>query len=114
MGLISNRQGRSGGLISEYSAAGPRAHGEQMERMKGIHDLLPKEDRTLFDRAWELTRKTHESDFTFYLPGMIRYGSMRGRYPALSLTGDRCQLQCEHCKGLLLEPMIPADTPEAL
>ena len=85
-----------------------------MERMKGIHDLVPKEDRALFDRAWELTRKTHENHFTFYLPGMIRYGSMRGRYPALSLTGDRCQLQCEHCKGILLEPMIPADTPEAL
>ena len=85
-----------------------------MQRTKGIHDLLPKEDRDLFNRAWEITRKNHESDFTFYLPGMIRYGSIRGRYPALSLTGDRCELQCEHCKGLLLKPMIPADTPEAL
>ena len=114
MGLINNRQGRSGGLLSEYSAALPRCHGEEMQRTKGIHDLLPKEDRDLFDRAWEITRKNHESDFTFYLPGMIRYGSIRGRYPALSLTGDRCQLQCEHCKGLLLEPMIPAASPEAL
>ena len=85
-----------------------------MQRMKGIHDFLPKEDRDLFDRAWELARKNYGNNFTFYLPGMIRYGSMRGYYPALSLTGDKCQLQCEHCKGLLLEPMIPATTPEAL
>jgi uncharacterized radical SAM superfamily protein len=85
-----------------------------MQRAKHIQDLMPKEERDLFDRAWELTRKNHGSDFTFYLPGMIRYGSVRGRYPALSLTGTRCQLQCEHCKGLLLEPMIQATTPEAL
>jgi len=114
MGLINNRQACSSGLISEYSAARPRGYGKAMQRTKGIHDLLPKEERGLFDRAWEITRKNHGSDFTFYLPGMIRYGNMRGRYPALSLTGDRCQLQCEHCKGLLLEPMIPAATPEAL
>ena len=85
-----------------------------MQRTKSIQDLLPKGERDLFNRAWELTRKNHGSDFTFYLPGMIRYGSIRGRYPALSLTGNRCQLQCEHCKGLLLEPMIRAATPEAL
>ena len=85
-----------------------------MQRAKHIQGLLSKGERDLFDRAWELTRGNHGSDFTFYLPGMIRYGSMRGRYPALSLTGTRCQMQCEHCKGLLLEPMIQAATPEAL
>ena len=85
-----------------------------MQRTKGIHDFLLEEDRDLFNGAWEITRENHGNDFTFYLPGMIRYGNMRGCYPALSLTGDTCQLQCEHCKGLLLEPMIPAATPEAL
>ena len=85
-----------------------------MKQAKHIQDLPPKGERDLFNRAWELTRENHGSDFTFYLPGMIRYGSIRGRYPALSLTGTRCQMQCEHCKGLLLEPMIQATTPEAL
>jgi uncharacterized radical SAM superfamily protein len=85
-----------------------------MQRRNDTQELLAKEDRDFFDRAWEVARKYHGSDFTFYLPGMIRYGSVRGRYPALSLTGVRCELQCEHCKGLLLEPMIPATTPEAL
>ena len=85
-----------------------------MQRVKDIDSRIPERDRELFDRAWKLTREHHGDCFTFYLPGMIRYGDVRGLYPAISLTGNRCQLQCEHCKGLLLEPMIPAPTADAL
>jgi len=81
---------------------------------KGSDNKIQKKDRDLFDRAWNVTRENHGSNFIFYLPGMIRYGKMRGLYPALSLTGDRCQLLCEHCKGLLLKPMIKATDPETL
>jgi uncharacterized radical SAM superfamily protein len=81
---------------------------------KDIDSRIPERDRELFDRAWKVTRENHGDYFTFYLPGMIRYGDKRGLYPALSLTGSRCQLQCEHCKGLLLKPMIPAPTPDVL
>jgi len=83
--------------------------------MKKDSDIrIQKRDRGLFDQAWNVTRENHGNNFTFYLPGMIRYGKMRGLYPALSLTGDRCQLLCEHCKGLLLQPMIEAGDPETL
>lgn len=75
---------------------------------------IPERDRDLFDHAWKVTRQEHGDHFTFYLPGMIRYGHMRGLYPTLSLTGPRCRLLCEHCKGLLLVPMIAATTPKAL
>jgi uncharacterized radical SAM superfamily protein len=81
---------------------------------KDSENRIQKKDRDLFDQAWNVTRENHGSNFTFYLPGMIRYGKMRGLYPALSLTGDRCQLLCEHCKGLLLKPMIEAGDPETL
>jgi len=81
---------------------------------KGSDNIIQKKDRDLFDQAWNVTRESHGSNFTFYLPGMIRYGKLRGLYPALSLTGDRCQLLCEHCKGLLLKPMIKATSPETL
>ncbi|MBW2002029.1 MAG: radical SAM protein [Deltaproteobacteria bacterium] len=81
---------------------------------KDSDNRIQKKDRDLFDQAWNITRENHGSSFTFYLPGMIRYGKMRGLYPALSLTGDRCQLLCEHCKGLLLKPMIKAEDPETL
>jgi len=81
---------------------------------KDSDNRIQKKDRDLFDQAWNITRENHGSNVTFYLPGMIRYGKMRGLYPALSLTEDRCQLLCEHCKGLLLKPMIKAGDPETL
>lgn len=75
---------------------------------------LSPEDRELFHAAWETARAHHGREFTFYLPGMIRYGKERGLYPAVSITGDRCALQCEHCRGKLLEPMLKAEDPVLL
>jgi uncharacterized radical SAM superfamily protein len=72
------------------------------------------EDERLFERAFQETRAKHGTEITFYLPGMIRYESLAGRYPAVSLTGDRCELQCEHCKGRLLTPMIQVTEPDDL
>lgn len=81
---------------------------------KDSYKKIQKKDRHLFDRAWNVARENHGNNFTFYLPGMIRYGNMRGLYPTLSLTGNNCQLLCEHCKGLLLKPMIKASNPKTL
>ena len=72
------------------------------------------EDRPLFRAAWEKARDNFGEEFTFYLPGMIRYGNQRGRYPAVSVTGKSCELMCEHCRGRLLEPMIQIEAPEEL
>ena len=33
---------------------------------------------------------------------------------AISITGARCKLQCDHCKAKILEPMISAESPEEL
>jgi lipoyl synthase len=76
--------------------------------------ILRTEDRALFREAWRLTRKYHGDTLDVYLPGMIRYGDLRGRYPAVSITGDRCRLLCDHCRGRLLEPMIKAQNPDDL
>lgn len=51
---------------------------------------------------------------TFFLPGMFIQNGLSGKYPAVSITGSRCDLMCDHCQGKLLEPMIPADNPAAL
>jgi lipoyl synthase len=75
---------------------------------------LSPDDRELLQAAWDTTRKELGNDFTFYLPGMIRYGRTRGRYPAVSITGSRCDLLCEHCKGRLLQPMIQVPDPSEL
>ena len=81
--------------------------------MAGELSLSPH-DQPLFQTAWETARAKHGSALTFYLPGMIRCGRERGRYPAVSLTGNRCDLLCEHCKGRLLEPMIQVHEPAEL
>ena len=44
--------------------------------------------------------------FTVYRPGRA--------YPGLSVTGNRCALQCKHCQGRYLRGMLPADSPERL
>jgi lipoyl synthase len=50
---------------------------------------------------------------TFFLPGMFIQNGLSGNYPAVSITGSRCDLMCDHCQGKLLETMIPADDPKA-
>ena len=75
---------------------------------------MTSEDERLLEQAFRETRANHGAEITFYLPGMIRYENLRGRYPAISVTGTRCELQCEHCKGLLLDPMIQVTEPNDL
>jgi hypothetical protein len=75
---------------------------------------MTSEDERLFEQAFRETRANHGAEITFYLPGMIRYENQRGRYPAISVTGSQCELQCEHCKGRLLNPMIQVTEPNEL
>lgn len=51
---------------------------------------------------------------TFYLPGMFRIDGETGRYPALSITGSSCALNCDHCGARILETMINVSSPEQL
>jgi len=41
-------------------------------------------------------------------------GCGRNAFPAFSITGGACALDCDHCKAKILEPMIPATRPEIL
>lgn len=56
----------------------------------------------------------------FYAPSFKTYASSEiaacggSAWPAVSVTGAECKLQCDHCKGRLLESMIPARRPEDL
>jgi hypothetical protein len=38
----------------------------------------------------------------------------KNSFPAVSVTGNKCKLQCDHCKARVLEGMVPAETPEEL
>jgi uncharacterized radical SAM superfamily protein len=41
-------------------------------------------------------------------------GCGRNAFPAFSITGGACALDCDHCRAKILEPMIPATRPEEL
>lgn len=56
----------------------------------------------------------------FYTPTFKTFSSSeisgcgKSVWPAVSITAGDCKLQCDHCKAKILEPMLPARTPEAL
>jgi len=70
-------------------------------------------------QAWEVRRAHHPDVLRFAVPGAKRYQTEHyannpHRFASISLTGRRCGLQCEHCRGRLLVGMLPATTPQAL
>ena len=75
---------------------------------------------TLFKRAYSLRRKHFPDVIYFYAPGMVHFDTFFHkavnpyRFPALSVTGRTCYLNCEHRKGKLLENMIPVTDPDDL
>lgn len=50
----------------------------------------------------------------FHVPGFKSCSLGCGNWPAISITGSDCKLQCDHCKGRILAPMTPARTPDEL
>jgi len=41
-------------------------------------------------------------------------GCSRNAFPAFSVTAAGCALMCDHCQAKILDPMIPATSPEML
>lgn len=56
----------------------------------------------------------------FYAPTIKRYETdeyVNKRYPffvPVSVTGTKCRLNCDHCRGIILESMYEAQDPESL
>jgi len=80
------------------------------------------EDISFDDSIIDKLQQTPRSDnlINFYTPSFKAYSSTElascggNAWPAVSITGADCKLQCDHCKAAILEPMIPARTPEEL
>src|SRR4030043_1200425 len=67
--------------------------------------------------AFRLRKAHFGNELTFSIPGTVSYHDdtlplQRDRFAAISVTGSHCDLRCAHCKGKLLESMIPAEDPE--
>jgi uncharacterized radical SAM superfamily protein len=59
-------------------------------------------------------------DIRFSTPTFKAYSSCelegcgKNSFPAFSVTAGGCALMCDHCQAKILEPMIPATSPEML
>jgi uncharacterized radical SAM superfamily protein len=67
--------------------------------------------------AFRIRKVQFGNELTFSIPNIVSYHlsnstSQEERFAAISVTGRHCELQCGHCKGILLESMIPAEDPE--
>ena len=60
-------------------------------------------------RALRLSTPTFKSYATSEVAGCSK-----NSFPAFSVTAGACALDCDHCQAKILEPMIPATSPEML
>ena len=65
-------------------------------------------------RARESSWQQFGKKIAFYLPGMFVLNKVKGKYPAISITGNECALKCDHCQGKILKSMLQTATPEKL
>jgi uncharacterized radical SAM superfamily protein len=82
-----------------------------------INDLIKLPLAELQSEAFRIRKAHYGNELTFSIPGTVSYHdptlpSHQDRFPAISVTGSHCDLRCGHCKGKLLESMIPAEDPE--
>ncbi len=82
-----------------------------------IQHLIQTPLKELQAEACRIRNAHFGNELTFSIPGTISYHdhtlpSQKEKFAAISVTGRHCTLGCEHCKGKLLESMIPAKDPE--
>lgn len=91
---------------------------ESIEPLEGV-GLAPRLVAEMETRFGKL-RGERAGRVNFYTPTFKAYatseisGCGKSAWPAVSITGGDCKLQCDHCKAKILEPMIAARTPQAL
>jgi len=94
---------------------------DTLTRVDALEDL-PFDTRLVeeLERRWTRLDGSSSSRIHFYTPTFKSFQSSelsdcgKSAWPAVSITGGDCKLQCDHCKAKILEPMIPARTPDDL
>jgi uncharacterized radical SAM superfamily protein len=86
---------------------------------KAIKELKSLPLEVLLKRSWEIRSKNFEPTLHISVPSAKTYISdhyknKRDKFVNISITGTKCELNCEHCKRKLLQSMIPAEDPETL
>ncbi len=92
------------------------AWSEILEQVEPLEDLAF--DQALIERL--TARERTLPPIHFYTPTFKSFesreikGCGKSAWPAVSITGGDCKLNCDHCKAKILEPMISARSPEDL
>lgn len=94
---------------------------DTIQRIEALEDMgLDSALISEMEQRWQGITNPEKQRINFYTPTFKAYQTSeisdcgKNAWPAVSITGSECKLQCDHCKAKILEPMIPATTPEAL
>src|SRR5512134_1494615 len=77
-------------------------------------------DAALIGEFERFAPQVRARDIRFSTPTFKAYSSCemegcgKSAFPAFSVTAGGCALMCDHCQAKILEPMIPATSPEML
>ncbi|HET7365184.1 MAG TPA: radical SAM protein [Burkholderiales bacterium] len=92
-----------------------------LERLRTVEELEDAMlDASLVAEFERSAARVIERPIRFSTPTFKAYSScdMQGcgknSFPAFSVTAGGCALMCDHCQAKILEPMIPATSPEML
>jgi uncharacterized radical SAM superfamily protein len=91
---------------------------EKVAALEALEDA-PLE-RALVDELERAAPRAAGRAIRFSTPTFKAYSSCemegcgKNSFPAFSVTAGGCALNCDHCQAKILEPMIPATSPEAL
>jgi len=92
-----------------------------MQQLAGLEELEDAQfDRALLAECEREAGLVSERPIRFSTPTFKAYSSCelsgcgKNSFPAFSVTAGACALMCEHCQAKILEPMIPAMSPEML
>ena len=88
--------------------------------MKKVMEYLEEWERKrneLIDLARELSWRNFGKRIFFFTPSFAPHENGVGGtdvFPSISITGEFCSLNCDHCGGILLRTMKPALSPSDL
>ena len=90
-----------------------------LSNAENISNLQTKELPWLLDKAWSLRTAEFPDELVVSAPGAKTYitehhSNKRNTFVNISVTGNDCALNCEHCKGSLLDSMNHASNPKEL
>ena len=87
--------------------------------MQEINYLKSLDLDDLLDKSWDIRKKNFSSLLSVSTPSQKTYISefhknKKNAFVNISVTGTDCALNCEHCKGSLLDDMTPVENENEL